>query len=222
MQTAFIWDIIAVAVLALCVFGGIQKGFVKLISRLLSFILAIVLTLTIRPVIVDVLKQNGMYQWMEKSIAGWFTGNQGAIMASGLMPTPMPIQNNLPAFMTDVIGQQVKATTDAAFGQMAGFAVDIVLFAALFFIIKYLLLFATAILDKLASLPLINGVNKLAGGVMGVINGCLMLYMACAILMFVSGTPPFQAWVQTLHQSSIMTMFYDNNLLLQLFMTKKA
>ena len=68
-------------------------------------------------------------------------------------------------------------------------------------------------LDLLARLPIISGLNKIAGALLGLAHGLLLLWVACLLLDLFSATPLGSALMEQVEESSWLTFLYQYNLL---------
>ena len=108
---------------------------------------------------------------------------------------------------------------------VSGYITTIVI-NAIAFIITYLivtiLLFAVCIaLNIISKLPIINGLNKTAGLLVGLFEGLLVIWMLCIVLTAFSSTETAQKLFEMIKESQFLSCLYDNNLLIR-FITNMA
>jgi uncharacterized membrane protein required for colicin V production len=58
--------------------------------------------------------------------------------------------------------------------------------------------------------------DKLGGFVFGVVQGLLIVYAVCALLMLFNSSPQFADIFNTIENSMIAKYFYENNIILNL------
>lgn len=85
----------------------------------------------------------------------------------------------------------------------------------LFIIIKLILRIIVSIIDLISKLPLIHGVNKSLGGLVGLAEGVLIIWAVCILLTAISGTAIGQQIFSAISTNKILSFIYNNNLLLK-------
>lgn len=92
--------------------------------------------------------------------------------------------------------------------------IDLLSIILIFLIAKLLLNILGAVLNGMASLPIINQFNRLGGFIFGVLKGGIIIFILTAILVPIASIFPDSYVVRTLEASDITKIFYDYNLLL--------
>ena len=88
----------------------------------------------------------------------------------------------------------------------------------LFLCIKIILRIIIALLDIVSHLPILNGINKLLGGILGIIEGILIIWVICFALTAFTGTNLGEQILSTISSNEILNFIYSNNLILKLLM----
>lgn len=68
----------------------------------------------------------------------------------------------------------------------------------------------------IAKIPVIKGINKFAGGIVGLIEGLLFIWLVGLIVSLISQTEFGTGVVEVIHKSFVLDFFYEQNLLLKL------
>ena len=92
---------------------------------------------------------------------------------------------------------------------LAGILINAAVSVLMFLLIQLLVRW----LDLLARLPIISGLNKIAGALLGLAHGLLLLWVACLLLDLFSATPLGSALMKQVEESSWLTFLYQYNLL---------
>lgn len=85
----------------------------------------------------------------------------------------------------------------------------------LFICIKLILRIIVSLIDLISKLPLIHGLNKSLGGLIGLAEGILIIWVACILLTAMSGTGIGQQIFSAISTNKILSFIYNNNLLLK-------
>ncbi|MBQ7794556.1 MAG: CvpA family protein, partial [Clostridia bacterium] len=73
------------------------------------------------------------------------------------------------------------------------------------------------LLDLLFKLPVLSGVNSFLGMIVGALNGLLAVYILCAVLTLLAPTESLSVIGDIVDKTLIVKYFYNNNLLIELF-----
>lgn len=87
--------------------------------------------------------------------------------------------------------------------------VYIALVIAILIIIRILLLVTKAI----SRVPVISGVNKFFGALLGLLQGLIYLWLLCLLISAISQTPFGQQIINVINGSALLTAIYDHNLI---------
>ena len=100
---------------------------------------------------------------------------------------------------------------------VGGYLSDMVLKAAVFvvlFLVVYIVLQIVVIwLDLIAKLPILSGINKMAGAVLGGVQALVYIWIGCLILTMFSGTEWGAMTLAQISSSRWLSWIYDHNLL---------
>ena len=205
-----LFDLAILAVLAIFLWRGYAKGFILTLCGFLAIFVALIgasilsnalaepVAKTMEPVIAHRI-QDALAQAIEETD---FISVDGNIVQT---PEELPLheviqqltesklyQNFAASFQAAVDSGAAEITTNAARSIAHFAAVQIartVIFAVSFFAILIAWFFLSHALDLVAKLPVLNSVNQLAGGAVGLAKGVLLLFIA-AWLFKDSFVPP--------------------------------
>ena len=205
-----LFDLAILAVLALFLWRGYAKGFILTLCGFLAIFVALIgasilsnalaepVAKTMEPVIAHRI-QDALAQAIEETD---FISVDGSIVQT---PEELPLheviqqltesklyQNFAASFQAAVDSGAAEITTNAARSIAHFAAVQIartVIFAVSFFALLIAWFFLSHALDLVAKLPVLNSVNQLAGGAVGLAKGVLLLFIA-AWLFKDSFVPP--------------------------------
>lgn len=100
---------------------------------------------------------------------------------------------------------------------VCGYLADMILKAAVFivlFLIIYILLQILVVgLDLIARLPILSGINKMAGAVLGGVQAMIFIWIGCLIFTMFSGTELGSSVMAQINASTWLSWIYDHNML---------
>lgn len=227
------WMLIAVlAVLILSCLFGIKKGLIRVVYSLvvgivLIFALGIVtpkVTMWVKDTTKMDEKMSAEYERIiEKKV-------EEAIGVGEPLENPEQLEEvgiHIPKFVLDKAGK-IKDTAGTAveeigvYGKLATTLTDYTIFGIVLLVLGILFIILYAVLERvlniISKLPVIHQANALGGGIIGLIDGFLLVWLAFGIITLFSGTPAGLVCNEQIQDSSILTWIYDNNLLLKLVM----
>ncbi len=221
------WLPVLVAVyLAGMVLYGHYRGFIRLAVSLTALIVTLVLVRLALPHVTDYIQQNTSIAENVKESVMEAVGLDKEIPADedGVLADDQIIgQLNLP----ESIKKELINSNDGEIYQLFGAealasyigdylshtiiqgAAFIILFAVVFIVIQI----AVRWLDLIAKLPVLHGINQLAGAVLGGILGLLYFWVACMVLGAFSGTDIGGLMLRQIEGCGWLYALYHNNLL---------
>lgn len=224
------WLVIAVAaVLIAFALKGRKVGFIKTIFSIFSIIIAIVVSSALSPYVSKALRTNEkFYNYINERVEDVInlkvedkdtaTVSEQAD-AINKLSLPESIKKNLLENKNN--SEVYKALRVDTFKEYVNGYITTIVINAIAFIITYLivtiLLFVLCIaLNIISKLPIINGLNKTAGLLVGLFEGLLVIWMLCIVLTAFSSTESAQKLFELIKESQFLSCLYDNNLLMRL------
>lgn len=212
-------DIVALILLVVSFLRGLSRGFVKMISRTLIFVLALVLLYLGFTPAYQAVQEWKPYITLETTVSsnikGYITDHMdkqysSTTTAVDSLKFPQPITKFLTGYcdqINQVMQEDVTVTVTSAITELS----MRVLVGFIFFLVLLILLYIVShVLGIVTNLPVIHGANKLLGGVFGLINGFLFLYIVGFVILAlpISST----VWLQQYLDGSLFKSFiYDHN-----------
>ncbi len=222
-------NIVAIIALAiLVVFGliGLGKGLVKTVFATFSLIVAIVLAVQVMPYGTKFLKETRLYTTINERIAD-SVNDKIQISVDGVSGQMDAIEDmKLPAFMKDLLKTNNNSEMYEALGiskfseYISNYITCLVLngisLLAAFVVIYILIRIIGLCMDMLSKVPIVNGLNRIGGLCLGLINGVGVLWLACIVITVGSGTSWGQYMFDQINESIFLSFIYNNNYLLVL------
>lgn len=221
--------IIVLLYLLACIWNGYRKGLVKMVFSVVALFAAIIISRMAAPQVEDYLqKETNVHEQIqektddyvetilqEKLSAGLFSVSDQAYAIEEL-PLPKYIRSVLTKNNTEEIYKilGVDAFQDYISSSLAGFIVTALAFVLSFVIIGAGVFLAEKLIERIARLPGINGINRLAGAATGFVKALVVLWVFCLVVTAAAGTAAGQQLLKMIGDSQILSMIYNHNYLM--------
>jgi len=210
------------------VFGliGYFTGFIMSIFRLASFFISAFLAIKFFHVVSEFLQKTAIYTNIKNSIYNTLLLQQQSqspkVDGSVKQAAAQTIVDSLhlPGFLKGTIIEQIPNPTklidlswvvNIVSEKLAVMVVDIISLILLFILIRIALIFAKYILKGIAKLPVFKQMDKMGGIAFGLMEGLLMIYIVCAILILFHSAAQFNSVFISIDNSTFAKFFYQNN-----------
>lgn len=217
---AIIIDLIVIAILVLSTFLGYKKGLIGVAFKILSFLIAIVITLILyRPISSYIINNTSFETTIENSISEKLSTskiNEGKIDETST-DLPNVVVNYINKEIVSTVNETGEALVQIVAKELSQTIINLIVVIGIFVITRLLLLFAKAILSAVAELPIIKQFNEVGGIIYGILRGILLIYVLLAILSFILPMLDKTAILSAINDSILTKILYNNNLILRLF-----
>lgn len=206
---------------------GHHRGFIRLAVSLLAVLVSLTIVRFALPSVTGYLKENTKIQQtisesMKKSVglggeenASWL--NEGASSAQRSVIEDLKLPQNVKDALIEnnnnemyrVLG--VQAFTDYVGSYLADLILNSVGVVLLFFGVYLAIRLIMRWLDIIARLPILSGINKLAGALLGGVEGLIFLWLACLIVTAFSSTGWGGAVMRQIEMSKWLSFLYRHN-----------
>lgn len=217
---AILIDLIVIAILLLSTFLGYKKGLIGVAFKIVSFIIAIIITLILfKPISNFVINNTPLAQTIENTIVEKLSTQE--VEEGKIKKEESDLPNVIVDYINEGITQTVNETKDNVIKivakNLAQTAIELIVMLGIFIITRLLLIFAKAILEAVAEIPLIKRFNEIGGIIYGIIRGLLVIYIILAITSLLLPMLDKTTILATINSSILTKMLYNNNLILMLF-----
>ncbi len=213
----------AVVIVAVCVFAGLRRGFVKTAFDMFGVLFGVILTVLISPAVASLMKGNdkiydSIHTRIEDHVSVNFNMSDNKLVdyIDGL---------SLPDKVGDFLLDGGKAVNDAAQGsiekvndKIADKLTDVVIngiaFIVTLVVVLILLAVAFFLLDLVSRLPMINGLNKTLGIVAGIVEAYIILSILGVVIMAISTTQLGIKLSAQIAANPVLSFIYQNNLII--------
>lgn len=218
-----ILDIIIIAVFVASAFLGYKKGFVKILTKIAGFILAVVLAYMFNDNLSQYLyKEVGFAANIKNSIQEKVTEYTKDSNTSDIKVAEGNVE--MPKFISKIINVMDVDTQNKNSINLSE-KITTFIFKGISFIIIFILV-TTAIwilgifLDGVFSLPVLKSFNELGGAIASVILTLLKVWIVLGIVGFLSPLEVMNSITKIISSSYITNLLYNNNIFINLILKK--
>ncbi len=223
-------EIVTAVYLIGMVLHGHHRGFIRIAVSATALLITIVAVKCTQPYVIDWLKYDTkIYETMKENMVervgideilndmapGESIGKEDEWLIIENLPIPEQMRdllmenNNMEVYRM----MEVELFRD----YVGSYLADVILKAAVFivlFLIIYLVLKVVMIwLDLIAKLPILSGLNQIAGAVLGGAQAMIFIWIACLILTMFSGTELGKEALSQINATPWLSWIYDHNML---------
>lgn len=209
------------------VLHGHHKGFIRLAVSMVALIATLFIVNTAMPKVSAFLRDNTpvlswIYQSVEK-VSGLDKAKAAGVREGVPSEQRIAIESlNIPEEIKELLIENnnnevyqalgVEAFTDYIGKYLANIIVNLLGFVLLFLVVYIGLRVIMKALDVVARLPILSGLNQVAGALLGGVQGLFYLWLGCLILTACSGTGWAMALIRQIEGSSWLSFLYEYNI----------
>ncbi len=213
-------DLIVIAILGLSIFLGYKKGLIGVAFKIVSFIIAIVITLILyRPVSSFIINNTNFAKNIENTITEKLSSaeiEEGKIKEENT-DLPNVVVNYINKEITNVVDNTKDAVVGTVAKEISQAVINLVVIIAIFIITRLLLLFAKAILEAVSELPVIKQFNEAGGIIYGILRGIILIYVILTIISLILPMIDKDTVLGIINDTILTRILYNNNIILMFF-----
>lgn len=215
---------------------GFARGFIKIIASLAATVFTIVIVIVATPVVGNVIREaTPVGSYIEEECMKVFL-KEGVEGQEALLDAAIPREeqirlieeSKMPQVIQDLLlennnGEVYEALGVASFGRYVAAYItkvmtDIVAFLVTFLAVTIIVRTILYVLGIIGDLPVIGGVNRLAGAVLGLGTGLVIVWVLFVLVTLAYDTSIGQQCFAMISENEILQMLYDNNLIMKYIM----
>lgn len=193
-------DIAVLVIIGIFAVIGWKKGVVKMGFRLVSLGLSLGCAWAFHPYLSELLKKTPLYE---------------SLFSSAVKQTEPAA--DLPGMLLGVS----NAIGNAVAGYLTELLLNGISFLLIFLLARVVVFFLSKVLNFVASLPVLGFFNRLAGIIIGFVEGLLIVWILLAVLVTVPTLRENKAIGYSVEQSVVARSLYQNNPILNAFMPEE-
>jgi uncharacterized membrane protein required for colicin V production len=221
-------DIIVVVIILLLCIRGVFKGLVYSIFDFFSYIIAAYLAIKYNSPLTKILSKTPLYDKINISLNEFLSKNFNSISVESIENLDINVFKtsldtyNLPEETKDMIVESIDINSIFNTGDivnsialgLTNLFITVISILIIFFIVKVILGIVAFTINGVMKLPILNSINKIFGGIFGLLTGIMIILAVFALLSIFNLTQTFTTLSQQLDNSIIARIFYDHNILL--------
>lgn len=223
--------IATIGVLVFFGWTGYRRGFIKEVVSMFLVVLSIALVWVINPYVNEFLKDNTpLYQAVQSSSKEFVGTKLDGAIAMGQQEQSSLIEDlGLPSFLADGLAENNNASvyqylsvdtfTDYVSDYLAVAVVNGVSFLLSFILATLLIRMLTYALDIISRLPVINGINKTTGALVGLLKGLIFVWIALLVLTVFCNTEIGRQGLKLVEDDYILNLLYEKDIFVNIFMS---
>lgn len=216
--------IVAVYLISMMLMGH-HKGFIRLAVSMAALIITLVIVNFALPQVTSYLRENTTIHNAVQQGIKEITTIDPSLEEEAQLPAQQRLvieHLNLPEQIKEALIQNnnnevyqllgVNAFADYIGSYLSNIVINTIAFILMFLIIRVILHFLVNWLDLIAKLPILSGLNKIAGAILGLIQG-LVFFWIFSLLITIFSANTFSAMIlNEIQQVPWLTFLYVNNI----------
>lgn len=228
----YILDAILVFVVIFFIAHSAKRGFIKASKNIITLILTVTLLASMQGVMLSALGNSPLGDNIKKMVSENLTktyeeeqlpenvdttDTEQSLVVCEALPLPDFLKESIEKSimeMSEIKNNVMEVITDS----ITTLIMRIIAMLMLFVLVKIFVFLAIKLLDSLFGLPGLKSVNRALGAVIGVVNAMLAIYIICGLVSLFTPMQNLAFVDNAIGQTMLVKYFYNNNLLLSLFM----
>ena len=217
--------ILTAALLGFALVNGYRRGFIKEAVSMFCVVLSMAVVWFVNPYVNEFIRQNTpVYEAVQEASREFVSERT---MGQGTDEKETLDNLELPGIVTD--GMEKNNTTEvyqflkvSDFGgyiseYLAVTAVNIISFLVSFLLATLMIRIVTGALNLISRLPVLNGLNRIAGSLISAAKYLVFIWVAMLIVTVLCNTDPGARILGMIKEDMILSFLYDQNILIRIF-----
>lgn len=196
-------DVCVIVIVAFFIYTGYRSGLMKSFVKIASYIISIVISFFLYPVIADVLVKTPLYDKLTKLIGEKY------IMQNFTEPAADTF-----GVFAKYLGEGIQNASNGIAEAIAGLLINILAFVIVLVLSKIIIRVVGSVFNIFAKLPVIKQFNRLGGAALGGISGIVVLYIVCGVMLLFSPIDTQSRIAAEIEASTFASEIYENNIIL--------
>lgn len=198
-----------IAFLALMAAYGYARGVIRIVLTMLTTIVTLVvsaiLTMPVSKIVEDTAFGKEMKESVEKIVSEAkivepeqiYELDFPKVILEPIVKEAVDVQENIQNYVSEALSHTIIVALT---------------FLVLVVIVYIVVRIAVSVIDLMSKLPILNGVNKMAGAIVGLVQGLLFVWIGCLVLAACSDKSWAQEAFRQINDNSLLSFIYNNNL----------
>lgn len=217
---SIIIDLILIGIILLSTFLGYKKGLIGVAFKIVSFIIALIVTLILfKPISNYIITNTELANTIQNAIVEKLSVAQ--IEEGELKEESTDLPNVVVEYINggikDTVNQAKDSVVKVVAHNLTETAISIIVMVGIFIITRLILLFAKAILEAVSEIPIVKQFNEVGGIIYGIIRAVLLIYVILAIISLTLPMLDETMILDAINNSILTKILYNNNIILMIF-----
>lgn len=225
--------IVVIGIILITGIVGYYKGLIKTVLSMATIAISLVLTSMIAPEVAkilcenksvyesvyDVVSENIDLSEITKKLAQTTGDNLDEAVQSEILG-----EIGMPPVVKDIIidsGNLGKFTADNSskfaeylYNLITGLIINASTYVMVFIIVSIVLAIVASLLNVISKLPVLKSLNRIAGAVLGVVEGFVIVWLFFILVSVLSGNEFAEKCNEDIQGNAVLTYLYDNNIIM--------
>lgn len=207
-------DLIVIAILCMCIYVGYKRGLAGSLIRILSFIIAVCVAFVLFKPVSNIVIDNTNYdENIQSSLVQVFEEKENN---KDEEKNDSPILQYINQEVEKATEEKKKEVINETSKNISIKIINILVFILLFILARIVLIFVKTLTNLITKLPLIKQCDKIGGVIYGIAQGLLIIFIALAVITFISTIINKYEIMEIINNSYIASKLNDNNILLNI------
>ncbi len=215
-----------IVVIGIIIFNGWRgkrKGFIKAVFTIFSTIIAIVITLWISPYITKMLQNNdNIMNFVNTKVEELTMPDDSVdkkteeVQYIEELPVPLLIKSILSENNNSDVYSVLSVNNFGSYvnNVLSVFLINIGAFLFIFIMVKIILHIISTTLDLVSSLPILSGINSIAGLLVGLVYGIIVVWVGFTVITLFANYEFPQYLITQINESELLSSLYNYNVIL--------
>jgi uncharacterized membrane protein required for colicin V production len=224
--------IIVFIIMALCIVIGVKRGFIHTVFYTFSLLIVILLTGLLSPYVADYITNHmDISKNIRSGVEDKIRLEEKINISTDTLIKDYVDKIDLPDQLRDIILDKCKQAGDAAsattqeaskrliesiYQRITELIVSAIAYLFTFAVMEVVVLIAGLLLDIVAKLPGIKQANEILGGIIGFLQGYLIVSVLYIAAMAFAASSIGTAVIEMVKENSILTWFYEHNFIVDI------
>lgn len=221
-------DLLGIIILFISGIIAFKKGFVKTFFGFISAFLALILAFIFCNAGVVLIKENTKIdEWLETTISESLSAHEEEQIEDndGFEVNETTENNllsetlqNLPQNIKDAVGleEQKEVAKKAIVEKSIDIILKILSWIIIYLVVRIVLMVVCFVFNGIMNIPFLKQINNLTGLALGIILGLFRIYVGLAVISFLVSVIPLDYLLGLIKDSMIISVMYENNILISL------
>ncbi len=206
-------DIVILAIILLCISMGYKRGLAGCLVKVLSFFIALAVAFILfKPASAIVINSTQVDENIKSSIVQVFESDESE---EDKQEENSPIIKYISDEIENATEEKKNEIVNNTAEELSIKIVNILAFIILYIVARIVLNFVKVIANLIAKLPILKQFNELGGVIYGLLQGLIVVFIALALITFISTITGQYTVLEMINQSYIGSILYNNNILLK-------